>query len=224
MIEVRPGTIAVFGDIACPWAHLAVYRLHATRDRLGLTGKVSFDLRSFPLEMFNKRPTPQLTLNAEIAVAGGHEPDAGWKLWTESDAAYPVSTLLPMEAVHAAKEQDLLVSDRLDRALRVAFFRDSLCISLQHVILEVASEVEDLDVTSLEAALKDGRARHFVFEDMEIAEGSKVKGSPHLFTPDGGDFHNPGIKMHWEGKRGGFPVIEEDDPSVYERILKAAIG
>jgi predicted DsbA family dithiol-disulfide isomerase len=224
MIEVRPDTVVLFGDIACPWAHLAVYRLHAARERQGLAGHISFDIRSFPLELFNSRPTPMLTLNAEIAVAGGHDPEAGWKVWTEHPATYPVTTLLPLEAVHAAKEQGLGLSDRFDRALRVAFFRDSRCISLQHVILEVAGDVEGLDASLLETALKDGRARHHVFDDMEVAENSKVKGSPHVFTPDGSDFHNPGIKMHWEGKRGGFPVIEEDDPSVYDRILKLANG
>lgn len=36
-----PGTILLVSDIACPWAHLAVSRLRATRHRLGLDGVVS---------------------------------------------------------------------------------------------------------------------------------------------------------------------------------------
>ncbi|MBA3629110.1 MAG: hypothetical protein H0W55_05445 [Actinobacteria bacterium] len=35
-IDVVPGTIVVFADIGCPWAHLAIFRLHTWRDRLGL--------------------------------------------------------------------------------------------------------------------------------------------------------------------------------------------
>jgi predicted DsbA family dithiol-disulfide isomerase len=224
MIEVRPQTVVVYGDIGCPWAHLAVYRLHSARTRAGLEEAISFDIRCFPLELFNSRPTPKLTLDAETAVAGGLDPEAGWKLWSERESTYPVTTLLAMEAVHAAKEQGLGLSDRLDRALRVAFFRDSRCISMHHVILEVSEEVPGLDIAALESALKDGRARSAVFADKEDAERNDVKGSPHLFTPDGSNFHNPGIKMHWEGKRGGFPVIEEDDQSIYDRIVKLAEG
>ncbi|MCA1690698.1 MAG: DsbA family protein, partial [Actinobacteria bacterium] len=36
MESIAAGTIVVYSDIGCPWAHLAVYRLHAARRRLGL--------------------------------------------------------------------------------------------------------------------------------------------------------------------------------------------
>ena len=49
--------------------------------------------------------------------------------------------------------------EELDRALRVAFFGQSRCISLRSVILEVAGECESVDVDRLQAALDDGRAR-----------------------------------------------------------------
>jgi len=39
MVEVAPGTIVVFSDIGCPWAHVAVWRLHDARRRLGLDGR-----------------------------------------------------------------------------------------------------------------------------------------------------------------------------------------
>jgi hypothetical protein len=29
--------------------------------------------------------------------------------------------------------------------------------------------------------------------------------------------------MHWEGGRGGFPVIDADDPSVIDQLLEAAV-
>ena len=59
MLEVAPRTIVVFSDIGCPWAHVAVWRLHDARRRLGLEETVSFDHRVFPLELFNSQPTPK---------------------------------------------------------------------------------------------------------------------------------------------------------------------
>jgi hypothetical protein len=31
--------------------------------------------------------------------------------------------------------------------------------------------------------------------------------------------------MHWEGEKpGGFPVVDRDDPSVYDDLLRGATG
>ena len=58
--------------------------------------------------------------------------------------------MLPaMEAVQAAKEQGLAASEALDRGLRRAFWGESRCVSLRHVILEVASETDGLDLAQL---------------------------------------------------------------------------
>ena len=52
-----------------------------------------------------------------------------------------------------------------------------------------------------------------------------MKGSPHVFCPDGTDVHNPGITMTWTKDPGrGFPVIEKDDPTVYDELLRRAVG
>lgn len=214
------GTIVVFADIGCPWAHVAVLRLHHARERLGLEGSLCFDMRAFPLEIFNEQPTPALVLAAEIPVTGALAPEAGWSQWTASPYAYPVTTLPAMEAVYAAKEQGLGVSDRLDRRLRVALFKESRCISIEHEILQVAKEVEGLDIARLKDALRDGRSRAQMFEDVKVAASDEVQGSPHVFLPDGRDFHNPGIEMHWEGK--AFPVVDADDASIYDDLVKNA--
>jgi hypothetical protein len=47
-----------------------------------------------------------------------------------------------------------------------------------------------------------------------------VKGSPHLFLSDGTNAHNPGIDMHVDD--GRFPVIDKDDPGIYEELLDGA--
>lgn len=221
MIEVDAGTIAIYADIACPWSHVAIHRLHTTRARLGLERDVSFDLRPFPLEVFNKRATPKRTLDAEIPVAGGLEPQAGWRLWDGPEYDYPVSTLLALEAVQAAKSQGLDASAALDRALRGAFFARSRNIALRHVVLEVAEECARVDAGALRHSLDQGTSRSAVLRSVS-APDEGVRGSPHLFLSDGTESHNPGIEHHWEGGEGGFPVVDGDDPSVYEDLLARA--
>jgi predicted DsbA family dithiol-disulfide isomerase len=223
VFEIPPGRIVVFADIACPWAHVAIHRLHETRAALGLEDRVTFDLHAFPLEILNGRPTPKNVLDAEIPVTGALAPDAGWQMWQRPEHEYPVTMLPALEAVHAAKEQGQKVAERLDRALRRAFFGASRNVSMRHEILDVASTVPGLDAGALAAALDDGRARSALADDRAVAEGDEVDGSPHLFLPGGEDVHNPGIEMHWEGEHGeGFPVVDKDDPSIYERLLRAA--
>lgn len=184
-------TVVIWSDIGCPYAHAAVSRLHRVRTRLGLDGGIRFDHRAFPLELFNERPTPKPTVDEEVAELSPQEPDAGWQRWQRPDHEWPVTTLPALEAVQAAKAQGLRASEQLDRALRLAFFRDSRCISLRPVILDVAAACDALDRDELAAALDDGRARRTVVDHYETADDEGVKGSPHLFFPNGADVHNP---------------------------------
>jgi predicted DsbA family dithiol-disulfide isomerase len=218
-VDVAPGTIVVYSDIGCPWAHIAVARLLAARHRLGVDDRLVLDHRPFPLELVNERPTPYPILTAELPVAGGVEPAAGWQVWQRPLSEWPVTTLPALEAVQAAKAQGLDVSERLDRALRLAFFAQSRCISLRSVITDVAGSVAGLDVEELDRALDRGQSRSALHE----ARPEVVKGSPHLFLPDGSDVHNPGIELHWEGEHGrGFPVVDKDTPLVYDDLVRAA--
>jgi predicted DsbA family dithiol-disulfide isomerase len=223
-VLVSPGTLIVYADIGCPWAHVAVHRLHEARARLRLDDQVRFDHRAFALELANERPTPKLTLESEVPVTSGLESDAGWELWQGPAFEYPVSTLLALEAVQAAKEEGLDASERLDRNLRRAFFGESRCISMLHVVLDVAA-ASDVDVTALRAALEAGTARAAVHEQHRAAtDDDVVKGSPHVFAPGGMHAHNPGVTMHWDGGHGGtgFPVVDHDDPTAVEPLLKQA--
>ena len=207
----------MYSDLACPWAHRAVFRLLETRRRLDVD--VTFDHRPFALELMNSRPTPKAVLDAEVPVVGGLDPDAGWQVWQAPPWQWPVTTLLPLEAVQAAKEQGLAASEQLDRALRLAFFAESRCISMRHVVLDVAGRCDLVDRGALEEALRQGTARAGVLEPPP----DKVKGSPHLFLADGTDAANPGVEMHWTADHGkGFPVVDHDDPKVYEELLRRA--
>ena len=225
MIRTDPGTIVIYADLGCPWAHLAVHRLHEARAQAGLTDRVLFDVRPFPLELFNEQPTPKPILDAETVTVGTVDPSAGWQLWQGAPHEYPVTTLPAMEAVEAAKEQGLKASEQLDRSLRHAFFGESCCISLRHVIREVAEGCSEVNADKLLDALDEGRARPVLMEHARVAATDQVKGSPHVFLPDGTDEHNPGIEMHWEGDHGkGFPVIDSFREEIYPELLQRALA
>lgn len=216
--------VTVWSDVACPWATVFVTRWQVACERAGVA--IPLDHRAFPLELVNERPTPKLTLDAEIPVAGALVTDLEMRLWTEPEFTYPVTTLLALEAVQAAKEQGLEVSTALDRALRAALFVDSRCISLRHVVLDVAKLTDDVDVDvdRLADALDSGRCRPQIMRDLAEAKTGRVKGSPHVFLADGTDVHNPGITLHWEGKpgEGGYPIVDSDDASVIDGLVAKA--
>jgi hypothetical protein len=129
-----------------------------------------------------------------------------------------------MEAVQAAKRQSFAASEELDRGLRRAFWGESRCISLRHVILEVANECDSVDVASLSEALDDGRARRALLDDWAVARGDEVYGSAHLFAPDGTNAQNPGITIGWrdDGAGGADAVIEADDPAAIDELVRLA--
>jgi predicted DsbA family dithiol-disulfide isomerase len=217
-----PDTVVVFSDLNCSFAHLGVHRLHETRARLGLTGKLWFDHRGFPLELFNRTVNERPGVDSEVSVVGALEPTAGWRLWQGPDWTYPVTMLPALEAVQAAKTQGWQASEDLDRALRRAFWAEGRCISLRHVILEVAEGL--LDVPALADDLDTGRARAAVMAQFEAAQDDRVNCSPHVFLFDGTNEANPGVDVSWvNGGFGvGFPVIAKDDPAAYEPLLHHA--
>ena len=62
---VARGTIQLWSDLLCPFAHVAVHRLRQTHERLGLTGRVWLDHHVLPRELFNgphpRRGTDSIT-------------------------------------------------------------------------------------------------------------------------------------------------------------------
>jgi predicted DsbA family dithiol-disulfide isomerase len=219
----QPGVITIFSDIWCSFAHIAIHRLHAARRRLGLVGRVHFDLRSFPLELLNDAPSPRSGTDSEVGRMGQHEPGAGWQLWQDKEYLYPSTTLPALEAVIAAKAQGLHAAEQLDLALRRAFWAQSRCISNRKVIMDAAASTGVVDTAALAEALDDGRARPALSADAATAATDRVDCSPHLFLPDGSDHANPGIDVRWEGDYGvGWPVVTRDDPAVFVDLLKRA--
>lgn len=216
-VSVAKNTVVLFSDIGCPWGSLAVHRFRKARAELGLDGQVHLDHHCFPLELINRQGTPKPIVDAEVAVVGSHEPDLGWRPWAHSELAYPSTTLLPMQAVQAAKDPavgGLAVSEDLDAALRHTWNSESLSIHLFHVILAGAAADTEANVEALARLLRSCAAAATVFADWATAEQGGVQGSPHLYLSDGTSVHNPGIELSWTRQQfEGLPRI--DQPGVY---------
>lgn len=210
-----PGTLAVYSDIGCAWARLAVHRILRARARLGLDGRVTLEHRTFPLELVNRRPTPKPILDAEAAVLAGLDEDVDWRAWRAPVDTYPVTTVPALEAVQAVALVNVDAAEALDLALRDAMFQHGRCISIVPVIVEIAAGIAGLDVEALELALAAGTARSRV---RLAPEG--VQGSPHVVLPDGRDVFNPGLRVRVLASH--IPVVEADDPSVFDELLVAA--
>jgi predicted DsbA family dithiol-disulfide isomerase len=147
-VNVAPGTIQVWSDLLCPFAHVAIYRLRTARTKLGLDDAVRLDHHTFALELFNG-PHSRPGTDSEAVGLGQLAPEIGFRLWTQPDWTYPSTVLLAAEAVHAAKPQGLQASEDLDAALRRAFWFESRTIGHRQVILEIRmySARRGVDVT-----------------------------------------------------------------------------
>ncbi len=221
-VHVDPGTIVVFSDLSCAFAHLCIHRLLLARDEM--RAPVRFVHRHFVLEEVNRFPIPKHFLDSEVPQIAPLDIDAGWTVSNELPERWPVSTLLAMEAVRAVEEQGPDAHEQLDRALRLAFFRDHLCITLRHVILDVAATCPAVDAERLAVALDSGRCRADLIADHRLAL-DVVQGSPHVFLPDGSHIHNPGVEVTWLGEQGtGYPRIDRWDPSVHAALVRRAMA
>lgn len=220
--DVAPGTVTAFTDVMCGWSTIAFHRFYRARSAAGLDGRLFLDPQLFLLEDVNEMALNTKIIEGEKPVVGALAEELEFKPWQRDPSEYPVTSLLANEAVHAAKEQSPAAAEQLDMALRLAFWRDSRCISMLHEILDVADGCEQVDVDRLRDALDDGRARGAMMR-VYRTHREDVQGSPHFFLPDGSDVHNPGIEMHQVGEPGaGFLVLDADDPSVYDDMVQRA--
>lgn len=221
--RVEPGTICLFSDVVCGWATVTLSRFRRARSELDPDARVRIDHRPFLLEDLNRSAVPKRSLDAQIPVLGSLEPDLGWSEWQGPPHTWPASSLLANEAVQAAKRQGLAAAEELDWALRMAFFRDSVCIALHHEVEAVARACPSVDADRLMGDLERGTARAVVWAEHRDHR-EVVEGSPHVFLADGSDAHNPGVEFHWNGDPGrGFPVIDADDPSAVADLLERSL-
>lgn len=207
-------TVTVWSDIHCPWAFVAVHRLRAARSETGLD--VVFDQRPWPLELVNGRGTPKHIVPVETAVLANHEPE----IFNAYDNPEWPSTFLPaFELVAAARRvHDVRAAEEVDYALRLAFFRDAIDVSIR-AGLERALEKVDVDRGAVLAEWDAGAVRADVLADYERSRSLPIQGSPQVFWPDGSTTHNPGMTDHeWVG---GIPRIRSADAGEPARLLRA---
>jgi predicted DsbA family dithiol-disulfide isomerase len=221
-IEVPDGTVVVYTDVMCGWSTVALHRFYRARHEAGLDDRLEVDLRLFLLEDVNQTPLTSSIIEPEKPVVGPLEPELDIKPWQGDLSAWPVTSLPTNEAVHAARAQSPAAAEQLDMALRLAFWRDSRCVSMRHEILAIADGCDAVDTDDLRAALDDGRARGPMMAQY-LRDQDVVQGSPHFFLSDGSDQHNPGISFHQQGTTGaGFPVLDGDDPKAYDELVRRA--
>jgi predicted DsbA family dithiol-disulfide isomerase len=219
---VRAGTVAVFSDVICGWATVSLHRFYAARKAAGLDSELHVDLQPFLLEDVNQMAHGWRIIEPEKPVLGALEEELGFTAWQGDLAQYPVSTLLANEAVQAANQQSSEAAEELDMALRLGFWRDSRCITMEHEVLAIAERCQRVDASALREALDAGTTRAEMMCTYRRHRDA-VQGSPHYFLADGSDVHNPGIDLHQVGEAGtGFLVVDHDDPKVYDDLVRRA--
>ena len=192
------------------------------RRAAGLDDKLIVDRQLFLLEDVKQMAFNTKIFELEKPVIGALAEELEFNGWQKDPSEYPVTSLPANEAVHAAKMQSAAAAEELDMALRLAFWRDSRCISMRHEILDIAHGCSTVDVDVLREAIDDGRARGGMLRTY-FTHRDRIQGNPHFFLADGGDIHNPGITFHQSGQPGaGFIVLDFDDPTVYTKLVERA--
>ncbi|MEX2551368.1 MAG: hypothetical protein WD638_14195 [Nitriliruptoraceae bacterium] len=216
----------VFSDIACPWATVVVLRLRAAREALGLADELPIVHLAHPLELEHDHPLSRRIIDAEVTACAAATPDFGWSLWQGRLDEYPVSSLLAVEAVQAARHQCEAAAEELDVELRAAFFVRSRCITLRHEVLAAADRCPTLDADRLGHDLDRGIARAAVSRQARAARQGAATCSGYVVLPDARGWCNPGVNTSWIGPPmpKGTPRVDRDDPSIYHDLVRAAAG
>ncbi|HEU5085271.1 MAG TPA: hypothetical protein VFU14_18160 [Acidimicrobiales bacterium] len=207
--------IVVHSDLRCPWAHVAVHRLLAAAERLGVEQELCLDHRWFPLD--EALPTDAAAFDQHLAPVLALDPDAGWRSWADDGAPPTGPARLAAAWVQAAKAQSPAASMALDRALRQAFFAGHRDLDDPGAVADVAATVGEVDADAAAAEVASGRPEAELDRHAEVSRSELVPVSPTFVLADGSRWTNPGIEFHVED---GVPVVDEDDPTVHDEIIE----
>ena len=129
---------------------------------------------------------------------------------------------------------DMTLADDLDWAIRGAFFAESRCVSMRHVLLDLAERV-GLTMDRFERDFDSGQAKELVIaEAREGWERLKAPGSPTLVLPTGMQVSAPAelglpeveVDERGYGRVTGYhaaPCAGADCLTMYRRILDQAV-
>jgi predicted DsbA family dithiol-disulfide isomerase len=185
------GSIALYSDVHCPYAYLTAYRLRQLRGEY--RGKVAISYKSLALEYVNRRPTPKPILDHETPILMLEAPDIPYQPWHAPLSEWPVTMWPAFEAIKCAERQGPDAAAELDWAIRRAFFAESQCISMRHVLLELA-EKAGLEMSRFVDDFDSGvTKRQVLHEAQEGWERLKVEGSPTFVLPSGEQISYPAL-------------------------------
>lgn len=194
----EPVRIALYADLHCPYAYLTVYRLRMLRDEF--RDGVIIEHKSLSLEYVNKQPTPKPILDNELPLLVLEEPDIPYEPWHRPLSEWPVTMWPAFEAVKCAERQGRNLADELDWVIRRAFFADSRCISMRHVLFELAGQA-GVDMNRFSEDFDSGVSKRLVLEEARDGwERLRVGGSPTFVLPSGKQYSGLGL-----------PVVEIDE-------------
>jgi predicted DsbA family dithiol-disulfide isomerase len=223
--------LALYADLACPYAYITVYRLRKLRDEYH--GRLVIEHKSLPLEYVNRQPTPKHVLDSECPLLMLAEPELPWEPWHAPLSEWPVTLWPAFEAVKCAELQDMAMADDLDWAIRTAFFAESRCISMRHVLFELAERV-GLEMDRFSRDFDQGKAKaQVIAEAREGWERLKVAGSPTFVLPSGRQVSDPAdfglpevlVDEHGYGRVTGLhpsPCTGEACLALYRHLLDEA--
>lgn len=213
----------MWADLHCPYAYLATFRLRRALEETRADVEVRH--RALAIEHVDRKVTPKPILDAECPLIFREEPDLPRRPWSAADSAWPVTMWPAFEAVFCAERQGWRAAHDLDWALRRAFFAQSQCISMRHVIFDVADGVKGLDVGQLEAEWDAGVAKARVVADArEGWDDLQLEVSPTFVLPDGSRLANPaGPLVHLDDDHKVVDVqrATEDPRAAYRDLLSA---
>lgn len=179
----QPVQIDLYSDLHCPFAYITVYRLRQLRAEY--RGQIVINHKCLSLEYVNRQPTPKPVLDAELPILMAEEPAIPYQPWSRPASEWPVTMWPAFEAVKCAQRQGVDIAAELDWAIRLALFAQSRCISMRHVLLELAEGV-GLDMTRFVDDFDRGVAKQLVLQESRAGwETLKVNGSPTFVLPSG---------------------------------------
>ena len=195
----QPVVVEFWGDLSCPFAYLAHYRFRRVLPEYG--GRVVLAHKCLALEYVNREPTPKPTLDLETPFLVLAEPGLPFRPWSAPASEWPVTLWPAFEAVKCAEDQGAELAEELAWRIRVAFFADNRCVSMRHVLLELA-EAAGLDRARFEDDFDAGVTKRRVIEEARSGwERLALPGSPTVVLPDG---------TRLDGGALGLPNVELD--------------
>ncbi len=139
-----------------------MYRLRSLWPEYGARVRVSW--KTLALEIKNRDGTPKHIVDEEIGVLQRLDPELPIRPWSAPEWQYPQTILPAFEAIASAEEQGDGPAWEYSWRVRVAFFAESRCISLRHVLIDLARE-SGLGVERFVAAWDSGLHRPRILAD-----------------------------------------------------------